>query len=61
MLIYSLKFYDNTVLVRDLFPCYRISDNEIGLYDMMMTMMHHSPAAASPGDSFDLVIVGAVP
>ena len=31
--VYSLKFFDGNVLVRDFIPCYRISDNEIGLYD----------------------------
>jgi hypothetical protein len=27
--------YDNNVLVRDFIPCYRKSDNEIGLYDVV--------------------------
>ena len=32
--IYYLKFYDDTnTLIRDFIPCYRKSDNEIGMYD----------------------------
>lgn len=31
--LYDCKIYDNGVLVRDFVPCYRKSDNEIGLYD----------------------------
>lgn len=30
---YSLKVYDNDILVRNLVPCYRISDNVAGMYD----------------------------
>lgn len=34
--VYSLKIYDtNNVLIRDLIPCYRISDSEIGMYDLV--------------------------
>jgi len=33
MRLYSFKVYDNYVLVRDLMPCYRKSDNAIGMYD----------------------------
>ena len=35
--LYGLKLYDNDVLVRDLVPCYRKSDNVIGLYDKTST------------------------
>lgn len=31
--IYSWKFYQDDVLIRDFVPCYRKSDNKIGLYD----------------------------
>lgn len=31
--IYNCKIYSNDVLVRDLMPCYRKSDNVIGMYD----------------------------
>lgn len=33
--MYSTKIYDNNVLVRDFIPCYRNSDNEVGLYDLV--------------------------
>ena len=33
--IYSCKIYYQDVLERDLVPCYRISDKEIGMYDLV--------------------------
>ena len=33
--IYSLKIYDKNTLQRDFIPCYRKSDGEIGLYDLV--------------------------
>ena len=33
MKLYSCKIYDNGILVRDFVPCYRIDDDEVGLYD----------------------------
>ena len=33
--IYSCKLYNNDTLVRDFIPCYRNSDNEVGLYDLV--------------------------
>lgn len=33
--LYYMKIYNNDVLVRNLVPCYRISDNAIGLYDLV--------------------------
>lgn len=33
--IYSCQIYESNVLVRDFVPCYRKSDNEIGLYDLV--------------------------
>jgi len=33
--IYYFELYDNGALVRNFIPCYRISDNVIGLYDMI--------------------------
>ena len=35
MRLYYLKLYDNNVLVRDFIPCYRNSDNVLGLYDLV--------------------------
>lgn len=31
--VYYLKIYDNEILVRNMIPCYRKSDNEVGMYD----------------------------
>ena len=33
--LYSCKTYVNNILVRDFVPCYRKSDNVIGLYDLV--------------------------
>lgn len=33
--VYSWKFYQDDVLIRDLIPCYRKSDNVIGMYDIV--------------------------
>lgn len=33
--IYYIKIYDNGVLIRDLIPCYRKSDNKAGVYDIL--------------------------
>ena len=34
--VYSVKFYkNNTTLIRDYVPCYRISDGYIGMFDMV--------------------------
>lgn len=33
--IYNLKITENDILVRNMIPCYRISDNVIGMYDLV--------------------------
>lgn len=33
--MYSCKMYEGSTLVRDFIPCYRISDNVIGMYDLV--------------------------
>ena len=33
--LYSCKIWNNNILVRDLIPCYRKSDNVIGMYDLV--------------------------
>lgn len=35
MKIYSCKLYNDGLIVKDIIPCYRISDNEAGLYDII--------------------------
>ena len=38
--IYSFKMYYENELVRDFIPCYRNSDNEIGLYDLVNNVFY---------------------
>ena len=38
--MYSCKIYDNDTLVRNFIPCYRNSDNEIGLYDTVNNVFY---------------------
>lgn len=38
--LYDFKLYDNETLIRDFIPCYRKSDNEIGLYDLVENMFY---------------------
>ena len=38
--LYSLKMYDDNVLIGNFIPCYRKSDNVIGLYDMVTNTFH---------------------
>lgn len=33
--LYHLKLWENNIMVRDFIPCYRKSDNEVGLYDLV--------------------------
>ena len=33
--LYNMEWYDNGTLIRDYIPCYRNSDNEVGLYDLV--------------------------
>ena len=38
--LYYCKIYDNNTLVRDFIPCYRKSDNVIGLYDKVNNVFY---------------------
>ena len=38
--MYYFKIYDNNILVRDFVPCYRKSDNVIGLYDKVNSVFY---------------------
>lgn len=40
MKLYSCKFYDGDTLIRNYIPCYRKSDNEIGLYDTVNNVFY---------------------
>ena len=38
--IYSTKVYDDNILIRDLVPCYRKSDNVIGMFDLVNSVFY---------------------
>lgn len=38
--IYYAKIWDNGTLIRDFIPCYRKSDNEIGMYDLVNNVFY---------------------
>ena len=40
MRLYNFKIYQNDVLIKDFIPCYRKSDNEIGLYDIVNNVFY---------------------
>jgi hypothetical protein len=40
--LYSSQIYDNDVLVRDFVPCYRKSDNVVGLYDIVNDVFYEN-------------------
>lgn len=40
MKLYSCKIYDNNTLVRDFIPCFRDSDEEVGLYDLVNNVFY---------------------
>lgn len=49
--IYNCKFYQNDVLVRDYIPCYRKSDNQVGLYDLVNNKFNGGVNESLGGDS----------
>lgn len=53
--VYSCKIYDDTTLIRDYIPCYRKSDNEVGLYDLANNEFYSN--ASTDSDSF---IMGSI-
>ena len=38
--IYSVKVYDDNILIRDLVPCYRKFDNVIGMLDLVNNVFY---------------------
>lgn len=48
--IYGSKLYRDEVLLRDFIPCYKISTNKAGLYDIKNNVFY--PNAATTGDDF---------
>lgn len=45
--LYSSKIYDNGIIVRDFIPCYRNSDNEVGLYDLVNNTFYTNQGTGS--------------
>lgn len=45
--IYSLKIYDNDVLVRDFVPCVKVSSDEKGLYDSLNNVFYGNAGTGS--------------
>ena len=47
MRLYSCKIYDNNILVRNFIPCYRNSDNKVGLYDIANNVFYSNNGTGS--------------
>lgn len=47
MKLYSFKIYDNGTLIRDFIPCYRVADNEVGLYDIVNNQFYTNQGTGS--------------
>ena len=45
--MYYFKIYDNNNLVRDLVPCYRKSDNVVGMYDLVNDVFYTNQGSGS--------------
>ena len=58
--LYSMQIYDNDVLVRDFIPCYRISDNEIGLYDKVNKVFYTNSGTGSFEKGEDVLSQGQI-
>ena len=64
--LYKCKMYYNNVLVRDFIPCYRNSDNEVGLYDLVNDVFYtnqgtgvftYGALAPTPDSPIDIEVV----
>lgn len=44
--IYDLKIYDNGILIREMIPCYRKSDNKTGMYDLVEDKFYENEGSA---------------
>lgn len=67
MRIYDCKMFYKGVLVRDFIPCYRNSDNEVGLYDLVNNLFYtnqrtevftYGSVAPTPNTPIDMVSCG---
>lgn len=58
MKVYRLKLYENNILVREYVPCYRISDNVIGLYDSVNKVFYPNNGTGAFNKGSDIGIIG---
>ena len=47
MKLYSFKIYENDNIVKNFIPCYRNSDNEVGLYDLVNNVFYVNQGTGS--------------
>lgn len=57
MKLYNCKFYENNVLKMNFIPCYRNSDNEVGLYDSVNGVFYTNQGT----DSFTYGAIASIP
>ena len=53
--VYSFRLYANDVLQRDFIPCYRKSDNEIGMYDLVNGVFYTNQGSGEFLSGVDIV------
>ena len=57
MKVYRLKLYEDSILMREYVPCYRESDNEIGLYELVNKVFYPNNGAGSFNKGSDVGII----
>ena len=57
MKVYRLKLYENNTLVREYVPCYRVSDNEIGLYELVNNVFYPNNGTGSFNKGNDIGMI----
>lgn len=55
--IYNLKIYDNNLLISEYVPCYRKSDDEIGLYDIVNGVFYTNKGTGTFNTGNDVEII----
>ena len=60
MKVYRLKLYENDVLVREYVPCYRVSDNKIGLYELVNNVFYPNNGTGTFNKGNDIVTSGTM-
>ena len=58
--LYYFKVYENNVLIRDFVPCYRVSDNEIGLYDLVNGVFYTNQGTGTFAKGNDVSEIGTL-